>query len=93
VGAARPDGLGRLYTGTVPAPVAASVWVALAALLAGCGSWAGLSWWRGALAAALAVAVVGLLVARAVRRFGGVTGDVFGAAVEVALAALLVALT
>jgi adenosylcobinamide-GDP ribazoletransferase len=42
-------------------------------------------------AVAVAFAVVVLLVQRAVHRFGGVTGDVLGAAVEVALAALLVA--
>jgi adenosylcobinamide-GDP ribazoletransferase len=33
-----------------------------------------------------------LLVLRATRRFGGVTGDVFGASVEAALAAILVAM-
>ena len=44
-----------------------------------------------AVAVALAVAVVLLLVWRTTRRLGGVTGDVFGAAVELALATLLVA--
>ena len=57
------------------------------------GAWAGLNWWRGLLAAAVGLAVVAVVVARAVRRFGGVTGDVFGAAVELALAALLVGLS
>ena len=41
----------------------------------------------------MALAGVAVVVARAVRRLGGVTGDVFGAAIELALAALLVALS
>jgi adenosylcobinamide-GDP ribazoletransferase len=48
---------------------------------------------RPALVAVAAVAVaVGLLVRRVHRRLGGVTGDVLGAGVELALAAALVAL-
>ncbi|SFC66112.1 cobalamin-5'-phosphate synthase [Nocardioides terrae] len=90
---ARPDGLGRTYAETVSPPLAAGLWVVAAAVLALTTGWAGLAWWRGPLAVAVAVAVVAVLLARAVRRFGGVTGDVFGAAVESALAALLVALS
>ena len=93
VPAARPDGLGRTYTGTVPVPVTALVWVVVAVVLAAAGHWAGFEWWRGVVAAALALVVVGVVVRRAIRRFGGVTGDVFGAAVELALTALLVALS
>lgn len=89
---AREDGLGRTYTQTVPVAVAVVVWIVLAAVLALVGCWAGLPLWRGALAAVLAAAVVGITVTTAVRRFGGVTGDVFGAAVELACATLLVAL-
>lgn len=89
---AREDGLGRTYTQTVARSVAAVSWLFVAAVLALVGWWAGFAWWRGVFAAALALVVVGVVVSRAVRRFGGVTGDVFGAAVELALAAILVAL-
>jgi len=93
VPAARPDGLGRTYTGTVPPAAALVVWVVAGALLGAVGSWAGLGWWRGPVAALVAALVVVLVVRRTVGRFGGVTGDVFGATVETALAALLVALS
>lgn len=90
---AREDGLGVTYTQTVPRTAAALVWALAAAALAAAGVWAGLSWWRGALAALVAGLVVLAVVLRAVRRFGGVTGDVFGAAVELSFAAALVALS
>ncbi|MER7559227.1 adenosylcobinamide-GDP ribazoletransferase [Nocardioides sp. NPDC126508] len=90
---AREDGLGRTFTQTLPPLVTVLVWTVVAAALAGAGAWAGLRWWRGVLAAAVAAAVVGVIVLRAVQRFGGVTGDVFGAAVEAALATILVTLS
>ena len=92
VHAARPDGLGRTYADTVPRSVVVALWLVTAAVLAGAGTWAGVPWWQGALAAVVAVVVVSGLVARTTRRFGGVTGDVFGAATELALAAVLVVL-
>jgi adenosylcobinamide-GDP ribazoletransferase len=90
---ARPDGLGRTYTQTVPPWAVACIWLVGAALLAVAAHAAGLDWWRGPVAAAVALVAVAVVVSRAVRRFGGVTGDVFGACVEVALATLLVALS
>lgn len=90
---ARTEGLGETYTQSVGPAIAVTVWTVGAALLSLVGWWAGLSWWRGALAAAVAALVVGVVVRRAIRRFGGVSGDVFGASAELALAALLVVLS
>lgn len=90
--AARAGGLGQTYTQTVPRSGAVLVWLGVGVVLSGVSAWAGLPWWRGALAAALAVVVVLVLVARTTKRFGGVTGDVFGASIELALATMLVAL-
>lgn len=90
VPAARVGGLGGSYVGVVPRPVAVGGWsVALVAVSLVCLA-VGLPWWRGLLSVALAAAAVLWLVRRTVRRLGGVTGDVFGAAVELCLAALLV---
>ncbi len=86
VPAARPGGLGSAFTRRVP------VWFALLGWAALAGAATIVHPWRGPLAVGAAGLVVVLLVGRAVRRFGGVTGDVFGAAIELALAALLVAL-
>lgn len=89
---ARPDGLGRAFTQSVPPVLAVVLWVATALVLATVGAWAGLPWWRGVLAAAVALLLVALVILCSARRFGGVTGDVFGACVEVSLAAMLVVL-
>jgi adenosylcobinamide-GDP ribazoletransferase len=92
VPAGRADGLGSAYTQTVPVPVTVLAWILAAVVLALTGAWAGLEWWRGALAAVVALVAVLAVVARTTRRLGGVTGDVFGASIEVALAAILGAL-
>jgi adenosylcobinamide-GDP ribazoletransferase len=93
VPSARPGGLGDTFSGTIPWPAAALLWLLGAAVLGTAGTWAGLAWWRGALAAALALAATAAAVRHAVGRLGGVTGDVFGATTELALAALLVGLS
>jgi adenosylcobinamide-GDP ribazoletransferase len=90
---ARADGLGRAYTETVARPAAVAAWAVSVALVAAVGAWAGIPWWRGAAAVLAMAVVVGLLLSRTVARFGGVTGDVFGAAIELGLAAGLVVLS
>jgi adenosylcobinamide-GDP ribazoletransferase len=96
VPAARPDGLEALVADTVPTPAAVvlSALVLAGAATAGwldeSGGWRGAVFAAGAVVAALAVA--GLLLRRCVRRFGGVTGHVLGACVELGqTAALLIA--
>ena len=86
VAAARPGGLGATVAGTQPAWMAPLWWAALA--VAGVAVVPGRPW-QGPLAVALAAAVVVGLSAHTRRRFGGVTGDVLGAANELAVTAAL----
>ena len=86
VPAARPGGLGATVAGSQPWWVAVAWWLALAAAgfaLAGP---------RGVLAVGLGAAVVAALSWHTARRFGGMTGDVLGAASELATLAALVVL-
>ncbi|WP_329065464.1 adenosylcobinamide-GDP ribazoletransferase [Amycolatopsis sp. NBC_01480] len=89
VPSARPEGLGATVAGSVPVLVAVVTGVVAAALA---GLAPGLNWWRGPVAVALGYAAAAVLLARCVRRLGGMTGDVLGAGVEVAVAGALLAL-
>jgi len=90
--AARPDGLGAHVAGSV-APVLLTACVAVTgAALAATSAATGEPWWQGPAAVAAALAAAAVVLWRAVRRLGGMTGDVVGAAVEVATAAALVTL-
>jgi adenosylcobinamide-GDP ribazoletransferase len=90
VPAARSEGLGALVAGTVPIPAVvigtAAVAVAAAAATPG-------RPWQGPTAVLAAVLIAALVVRHCVRRFGGVTGDVIGAAAELATTSALVLLT
>ena len=90
---ARSDGLGATYVGAVHPAVAVAVWILLAAAVTGGFLSVGEPWWRGLVSTLAAVVVVILVVRRAVRRLGGVTGDVFGASIELSLAVLLLSAT
>ena len=54
---------------------------------------AGVAWWSGLLATVLGVGVAYGVVRVAVRRLGGITGDVLGATVELTLLAMLLSAT
>lgn len=90
VPAARLDGLAVTYAGTVGRTWALLTWIVVALLCAGVLDWAGWPWWRGLVVAGVGLLVGVVLTYRCVTRFGGVTGDVFGAAIEATLAAMLV---
>ncbi|WP_306209456.1 adenosylcobinamide-GDP ribazoletransferase [Actinoplanes sp. RD1] len=89
VPAARPEGLGALVAETVPA------WrVALATLLTMAVAVPAVPGtpWLGPLFTALTALAIVVQVRRAVARFGGMTGDLIGAGVELATTLMLVAL-
>ncbi|TCI99563.1 adenosylcobinamide-GDP ribazoletransferase [Aeromicrobium sp. IC_218] len=88
---ARREGLGAATSGVVPVAAAALTGLGLAAVSVAPALAADLAWWRGPLAVLVALVAVAALVRRCVTRLGGVTGDVHGASIEVALAALLLA--
>ncbi|MFB8399479.1 adenosylcobinamide-GDP ribazoletransferase [Streptomyces yangpuensis] len=90
---ARPEGLGAAVAGVVPRPAAA----ALAALVTVAAAAAALPVGLPAAARSAAAVLAALLAAegllrRCVRRFDGVTGDVFGALAEVAATTALIVL-
>ncbi|MGH3701011.1 MAG: adenosylcobinamide-GDP ribazoletransferase [Pseudonocardiaceae bacterium] len=83
---ARPTGMGALVAGSQPpgVPMAWSALLLVGGLVAVPGRC-----WQGAAAVSLAAAVVLVVSAHTRRRFGGVTGDVLGAANELASTAIL----
>lgn len=90
---ARADGLAVDYAGTVSSPMAVVVWLLTTAVICAALAWADWPWWHGLVIAGAGLVVGAALTYRCVQRFRGVTGDVFGAAIEVTLAAMLLAAT
>lgn len=91
VPAARPGGLGAAVAGSVPAGLAAIAGIGGAGVVAGALMLRGGSWWQGVLATTLAYLAVGVWLRHCMRRFGGITGDVIGATIEIAATVLLAA--
>ncbi|WP_327735095.1 adenosylcobinamide-GDP ribazoletransferase [Streptomyces nojiriensis] len=93
VPAARPGGLGAAVAGAVPRRAAALIAVLTVALAAAAALPLGLpAAGRSAAAVLAALLAAQLLLRRCVRRFDGVTGDVFGALAEVAATTALIVL-
>ncbi|WP_443071294.1 adenosylcobinamide-GDP ribazoletransferase [Streptomyces sp. NBC_01465] len=93
VPAARPEGLGAAVAGVVPVRSALTVAALAMAACAGAGLTFGpYSAIQHALAALAGLAAAQLLLRHCLKRFGGVTGDVFGALAETAATATLVVL-
>ncbi|MFF4757403.1 adenosylcobinamide-GDP ribazoletransferase [Streptomyces sp. NPDC001292] len=93
VPAARPEGLGAAVAGVVPVPGAIGAALVVAAAAAAAGAFLGTyACVLTALAVVAALAAAELLLRHCTRRFGGVTGDVFGAVAETAATTTLVVL-
>lgn len=94
VPAARPEGLGAAVAGVVPVRGAVAVALAVTGVAAAAGALLGTyDIARTALAVLAALAAAELLLRHCTRRFGGVTGDVFGGLAETAATTALVVLT
>jgi adenosylcobinamide-GDP ribazoletransferase len=90
VPAARPEGFGALVAGTQPILTGVLWWLVAAAVgvLAVPGRW-----WQGTASIGVAASVVVALAAHTRRRFGGLVGDVLGAACELAVLVVLAGCT
>ncbi|MFE3517290.1 adenosylcobinamide-GDP ribazoletransferase [Streptomyces sp. NPDC059166] len=92
---ARPEGLGAAVAGSVPGPAALAAACATALCCAAAGALTGGGGTAGHVALAVLAGAGGaeLMLRHCVRRFGGVTGDVFGALEETAATTALLVLS
>ena len=93
VPAARPRGLGSTVAGSVSGPVGMAVGGVAAVALVGAVVVTGHLWWAGVASVAVGALVAAAVVRLAVRRLGGITGDILGAIVELTLTVLLLGVT
>lgn len=91
VPAAAGEGLRGPFAGSLSWPLALLRWVSAAVIAGLIFALLGLPWQDVLVGFALATLIVGLVIRRAVTRLGGVTGDIFGASIELTLATVLVA--
>lgn len=87
IGAARPSGLGAAVAGVLPIWAVALSGLLLTGVLVLAVTTAGLTWWHALVAAGLLGIAVVVLLRRTTSVFGGSTGDVIGATIEVGLTA------
>lgn len=93
VPAARQSGMGAVVASRVPVTAAAAVaTVCGAALCIVCGL-SGLAWWWGAIALGAMIAALGVLIWLVCRKFGGVTGDIMGAGIEITFTVVAIVLS
>ena len=91
VPAATGAGLRGPFAGSLSWPLALLRWVSAAVIAGIIFALLGLPWHGVVLGFGVATVLVGLVIRRAVTRLGGVTGDIFGATIELTLATLLLA--
>jgi adenosylcobinamide-GDP ribazoletransferase len=93
VGAARPEGLGATFAGSVPRVAAFGLWVLVLSVVAGLAYLSGVGLTGPLAFFALSILAVAALVHRCIQRFGGIIGDAMGASIEIVFAILLVGFT
>ena len=93
VPSARKEGLGATVAGTVQPAMVGLGFILLLGVSALTTQESGSTWWTGPVAMGSAALSGVAVVRRATRRFGGITGDVLGAVIEVSLAVSLTAST
>ena len=87
--AARPGGLGAAVAGSVPRGAMVISWLSVLVAITAALVLSDGRWWFGPLSVGAALLAAGLVLRHCVRRFGGVTGDVMGAMVEIAFTVLI----